>query len=138
LFCMAPSLRPSSVQDVPGSLCPSLYTSSGLSRHVKSAHHHVSLVHIALAFTFQVASQGMSRVLTIMAALSPRLAKLLCLCICLLFLCYTIVLSLLLFGVSFKFNLASFWGCLKLISCALVCFIRSLEPSRMRLNRLFT
>jgi hypothetical protein len=40
------------------------------------------------------------------------------------------------FGVGFKLNLASFWGCLSLISHALDCFIGSLKPSKTRSNRL--
>lgn len=67
----------------------------------------------------------------------PRLPKLLYICKCLPLMCYTLVLSLLLIGVGFGFNLTSFWGCLKLVSHAFICFIRTLEPSRTRLNKLF-
>jgi hypothetical protein len=95
-------------------------------------------VHIDLAFTLQVAFQGMSKVLTLMLALSPRLARLFYLHKCLPFLCYTLVLSLLLLKVSFRPNLLSFWGCLRLILHALNCFIRSLEPSRMRSGKVCT
>ncbi len=84
----------------------------------------MSHVPIALAFTLQVASRGMSIVLTFMLALSPRLAKLLCLYKSLPFLCYTLVLSPLLLGVSFRLILVSFSGCLKFISHALNCFHR--------------
>jgi hypothetical protein len=83
------------------------------------------------------ASRGMSRVFTFMLALSPRLAKWFYFCKCLPFLYYTLVLSLLLFGVSFGFSVTSFWGCLKLVSCAFVCFLGSFEPSRTRSNKLF-
>jgi hypothetical protein len=79
----------------------------------------------------------MSRVLTLMQALPPKLAKLPYLCRCLPQQCYILVLSLLLFGVGFGLNLASFWGCLKLISCVLVCFIRSFEPFRMKSSMFF-
>jgi len=68
---------------------------------------------------------------------SLSLAKFFCFCKCIPFLCYTLVLSLLFFGVGFEFTLASFWGYLKLISCALVCFIEPLEPARMRSGRFF-
>jgi len=39
-------------------------------------------------------------------------------------------------GVSFELNLASFWGCLSLISRALDYFIGSFKPSKTRSNRL--
>lgn len=94
-------------------------------------------VFIALAFTFHATFQSMSRMLILMLASYPRLAKLFCLYRCPPLLCYTLVLSFLLLGVGFGFSLASFWGCLRLISCALVCFIGSFEPSRMKLGRLF-
>jgi hypothetical protein len=95
------------------------------------------LAPIALAFTLHAASQGMSKVFTLVLESSPRLAGLLCFYKCLLILCYTLVLSLLFLGVGFKFNLVSFWGCLRPISHAFVCFIRSFEPSRTRSNMLF-
>jgi hypothetical protein len=95
------------------------------------------IVPIALVFTFQATSPYMSRVFTLMLALFPKLAKLLCLCRCLPFLCYTVVLSRLFFGVSFELNQTSFWICLKLISHALNCFIGSLEPSRMKSKMFF-
>lgn len=90
----------------------------------------MSRVPIALAFTLQAASWDMSIVLTFMLALSPRLTKLLC--ICLLFLCYTLILSPLLLAVSFRLILASFWGYLKFVSRAFNCFIGSFEASRMK------
>ncbi len=97
----------------------------------------MSLVHIALAFTFQVASQSMSKVLTHIPTSSPKLASLFCFCRRPPLLCYTLVLSLLFLGVGFNLNLISFWGCLKLILCALVCFIGPFEPFKMRLENLF-
>jgi hypothetical protein len=65
------------------------------------------LAPIALAFTLQVASRGMSIVLTFMLVLSSRLAELLCFYKCLL-LYYTLVLSPLFFGVSFELSFISF------------------------------
>jgi hypothetical protein len=96
------------------------------------------LVHIVLAFTFQAASLSMSIVPTFMVASFPRLAKLLCLCRCLPFLCYPLILSLLLFEVGFGLNLTSFWGCLWFISCAFDYSIGSFKPSRMVSSRFFT
>jgi hypothetical protein len=98
----------------------------------------VRVSRITLISTFHAVFLSMSRVFIFMLTSYPRLAKLLCLCRCPPFLCYTLVLSFLLFGVGFAFSLASFWGCLRLILHALVCFIGSFEPSRMRLSRLFT
>jgi hypothetical protein len=95
-------------------------------------------VHIDLAFIFQVAFRGISRVFTLMLALSPRLARLFYLCKCPPFLCYTLVLSLLLLKVSFGPNLVSFWGYLKFIWHALNCFIRSLKPSKMKSRKVST
>jgi hypothetical protein len=100
---------------------------------------------IALTFTHlhipiiinDTTSQGMSRVLTLMPTSSPKLVGLLCFCMCILLMCYTLVLSPLIFGVGFRLSLASFWGCLMLVLCAFVCFIGSLEPSRTRSNKLF-
>jgi hypothetical protein len=43
---------------------------------------------------------------------------------------------LLLLGVSFKLNLASFWGCLRLILHVFICFIGSIKPFRMWLGKL--
>jgi hypothetical protein len=108
---VAPSLHPLLVQDAIYPQCSSLYTSCDLLRHVKSAHPHNNVV--------------------------SRLTKLFCLCKCPLLLCYTLVLSSLLLGVGFGLNLTSFWGCLTPISCVFICFIGSLEPSRMRLGKLF-
>ncbi len=103
------------------------------------------LARIALAFTHlhiliiinDTTFQGMSRVFTLMPNSSPKLAGLLCFCMCILFMCYTLVLSPLFFGVGFRLNLASFWGCLMLILRAFVCFIGSLEPSKTRSNKFF-
>jgi len=69
---------------------------------------------------------------TFMQALPPRLARLSYFYKNLFHLCYTLVLSLLLFGVGFGLNLTSFWGCLRLISHAFICFIRSFKSFRMR------
>jgi hypothetical protein len=68
---------------------------------------------------------------TLLLALFPRLVKLFYLCKCPPFLCLSLVLFLLFFGVSFGLNLAPFWGCLSLVLCAFVCFIGSFEPSRI-------
>jgi len=87
-------------------------------------------------FTLQATFWGMYKVLTFMPTSSPRLTMLLWLCRCPPLLCYTLVLSLLLLGVSFEFN--SFWGCLKLVLCALVCFIGSFKPFKPRSNMHFT
>ncbi len=43
----------------------------------------------------------------------------------------------LVFWVGFKFNLVSFWGCLKFVSHAFVCFIGSFESFKTRLGKLF-
>ncbi len=96
----------------------------------------MSLAPITLTFTLYVVFWGMLRVFTLMPASFPKLAKLLCLYRCPLFLCYTLVLSLLLLGVGFRFSLTSFWGCLKPVSHAFICFIGSFKPSMMRSNRL--
>ncbi len=66
------------------------------------------------------------------------LAKLFYFCRCLPLLCFSLVLFLLFLGVGFKLNLAPSWGCLCLVSHAFICFIGSLEPSRMKSGRLFT
>jgi hypothetical protein len=95
------------------------------------------LVFITPAFIIQVTFRGMLRMFTFMPTSSPRLPKLPYLCKCLLFMCYTLVLSLLLLRVGFRFNLISFWGCLRLVSHAFVCFIRFLELFKMRSNELF-
>jgi len=96
------------------------------------------LVHIALAFTFQVPYQGMSRVLTFMPTLSLGLINLFYLCKCLPFMCYPLVLSLLLHGVNSGLNLGSFRNCLKLVFPTLDYFVESLKPSRMRSSKLST
>jgi len=79
----------------------------------------------------------MSKVLTLMSASSPKLANMLCLCMCLPLLCYTLVLSPFFLGVGFGLSLTSFWGCLKLVSCALICFIGSLKPFKMKSRKAF-
>jgi hypothetical protein len=73
-----------------------------------------------------------------MLASYPRLAMLLCLCRCLPFLCYTLVISPLFLGVSFGLSLVSLWGCLKIVLCAFVCFIGSLEPFKTNSSRFLT
>jgi hypothetical protein len=75
--------------------------------------------------------------LTFMLALSPRLATLFYFCKCPPFLCYTLVLSLLFLRVNFGPSLISFWGCLKFISHAFSCFIRSFKASRTRIGKVF-
>lgn len=79
----------------------------------------------------------MSKMLTLMLASSPKIANMLCLCMCLPFFCYTLVLSLLFLGVGFGLSLTSFWGCLKLVSHALICFIGSLKPFKMKSGKAF-
>jgi hypothetical protein len=68
---------------------------------------------------------------------SPKLVNLFCIFRCFPLLCYTLVLSLLLLGVGFKLSLISFWGCLRLILHASVCFMGSIKPFRMWLGKLF-
>jgi hypothetical protein len=97
----------------------------------------MSLVLIVLTFLFQAAFWGMSRMLTLMLASYPKLVRLFCLCKCLPFLCYTLVLSPLFLGVSFRLNLTSLWGCLKIVLCALICFIGSFKPFRMNSSMFF-
>jgi len=53
-------------------------------------------------------------------------------------LCLSLVLFLLFLRVGFKFNLVLFWGYLNIVSHAFICFIRTFEPSRTRLNKLFS
>jgi hypothetical protein len=94
---------------------------------------------IVLAFTFQATFWDMSKVPTFMLALSPRLAILLCLYRCPPLLCSTLVLSPLLFGVNFRFNLASYWDCLRLVSRAFDFFIDPLShPAQSQTSFSFT
>jgi hypothetical protein len=79
----------------------------------------------------------MSKVLTFLPASFPMLAKLFYPYRCLLFLCFSLVLFLLFLRVKFGFSLVPFWGYLSLILCALVYFIGSFEPSKMRLGKPF-
>lgn len=95
------------------------------------------LVHIVLAFTFQATSRNMWRVSTFMPTLSSKLVRLLCLCTCVPFLCYTLVLCPLFLKVGFRLSLISFWGYLRFVSCAFDCFIGTFEPFKTRLGRLF-
>lgn len=92
----------------------------------------IPLVIIVLTFTLQATFQGMSRVLTLLLALFPKLAKLFYFYKGLSLLCSSLVLFLQLIGIGFGLSLAPFWGCLSLVSCAFICFIGSFEPSRMR------
>jgi hypothetical protein len=92
---------------------------------------------IILAFTLQAIFRSMSRMLTPMLTSSPRFANLFCFCKCLPLLCHTLVLSFLLLKISFGLSLISFSGCLKLVSCAFVCFIGSLKPFMTRSNEVF-
>ncbi len=66
------------------------------------------------------------------------LAKLSYPCRCFPLLCFSLVLFLLFLGVRFGFNIVPFWGCLSFVLCALICFIGSFEPSKMKLGKLFT
>jgi hypothetical protein len=76
-------------------------------------------------------------VLTFLLASFFKLVKLFYLCKCPFFLCFSLVLFFLFIGVGLRLSLISFWGYLNFISHALVCFIRTFKPSRMRLGKLF-
>jgi len=108
-FCIVPYLHLPSVQNAFCSHCSSLYILRGLSKHV-----------------------------TLMPTSSPKLTKLLCLCKCpSLPLCYTLVISPLLLGVGYGFNLISFWG---LFEARFMCphLFHNYEPSNTKSNKLFT
>jgi len=75
--------------------------------------------------------------LTLLLASFPRLIRLFFLFMRPPLLCLSLVLFLLFLKVGFKFNLVLFWGYLNIVSHAFICFIRTLEPSRTRLNKLF-
>jgi hypothetical protein len=79
----------------------------------------------------------MSRVFTFLLASFSRLARLFYFWKNLPLLCFSLVLFLVLFGLGFNFNLATFWGYLSLILRAFVCFIGSLQPSKTKSNMLF-
>lgn len=64
-------------------------------------------------------------------------SRLFFLCRCPPFLCFPLVLFILLLEVDFGLNLAPFWGCLSIVLHALVCFIGSLKPSKMSYCKLF-
>jgi len=66
--------------------------------------------------------------LTLLLTSFPRLIKLFFLYNYPLFLCFSLVLFLLLLGVGFGLSLVPFWGCLSFVFCAFICFIRSLKP----------
>lgn len=51
--------------------------------------------------------------------------------------CFFVLCFILLLGVSFKFKLVPFWGCLSFVLHALVCFIGSFKVFRTKLGRLF-
>ncbi len=75
---------------------------------------------------------------TLLLTSFPRLIKLFYFCRCPPFLCFSLILFLLLLQVGFKPNLTPWRGCLSFLLHVLICFIKSLEPSKMRLGRLFT
>jgi hypothetical protein len=78
-------------------------------------------------------------VFTLRLASFPRLIKLFYFCKCPPFTCFSLFQFFFLFRVvGFRFDLVPFWGCLNLFSHALVCFIKSLKSSRMRLGKPFT
>jgi hypothetical protein len=108
---MAPSLHPPSIWNALCLQCFILYISRDLLRHVKNAHLHANLV--------SQASQ---------ATLSLQMSSLFVLHPC------SIPFA---FWVRFGLSLISFWGCLKFVSCAFICFIRSLEPFKTKLGRFF-
>jgi hypothetical protein len=76
--------------------------------------------------------------LTLLLASFPRLISLFFLFRRPPLLCLSLVLFLLFLRVGFKFNLVLFWGYLNIVSHAFICFIRTLEPFRTRLNKLFS
>jgi hypothetical protein len=75
--------------------------------------------------------------LTPFIASFPRLARLFYLYRCPPFKCFSLVLFFLFFGVGFRLGLTPFWGYLSFVSHALVCFIGSFEPFRIRLDMFF-
>ncbi len=102
-----------------------------------STRANQGLVLIVMAFPFYVTSWSMLRVLIFLLASFPRLVRLFYLCSCLPFVCFSLVLFLLLIKVGFGFSLAPIWGHLNFDLRALICFIGTFKPSRMRLGRLF-
>jgi hypothetical protein len=50
---------------------------------------------------------------------------------------FFVLCFILLLGVSFKFKLVPFWGCLSFVLHAFVCFIGSFKLFRTKLSRLF-
>jgi hypothetical protein len=104
-------MRPPLVRDTPCPHCSSLYILGSLSRHAKSAH--------------------------LLANFISQTNDVFYFCRCTPFLCFSLVLFLLLLGVCFELSLAPFWGCLSFVSLVFICFIGSFEPARMRLGRLF-
>ncbi len=71
---------------------------------------------------------------TILLASFPKLFYF---CKCPPFLYFSLILFLLLLGAGFELNLILFWGCLSLVSNALVGFLQSFKPSRTNLGKLF-
>jgi hypothetical protein len=106
--------------------------------HCIPCQFEIPFVLIILASTFEAAFWGMSKVLTFLLTSFLELAKLFYLCRCPPLLCFSLVLFLLLIRVGFGLNLTPLLGYLSFILCAFVCFIKSLEPSRMRSSKLFT
>jgi len=88
-----------------------LYTLGSLLKYVKNVHPLTSLV----SPTSQV-------------VLSFQMSSLLVL---------PLVSFLLFLGIGFGLNLTPFWGCFSLVSHAFICFIKSLEPSKMKSNKFF-
>jgi hypothetical protein len=73
----------------------------------------------------------------LLLTLFPKLARLFSFCKCPPFLCFYLILFLLFIGVGFGFNLAPFWGCLNIVSCALVHSTRFFKSFKTRLGKLF-
>ncbi len=90
----------------------------------------IPLILIVLAFTLEKASQGMSRMFTLLLASFPKRARSFYLCKHSPLMCFSLVLFLLLLGVGFGLNLTPFWGYLSLGLCAFIYFIGSLKPSK--------
>jgi hypothetical protein len=74
----------------------------------------------------------MSRMFAFLLTLFPRLTMLFYLYWCPPLLCFSLVPFFLFFEVGFEFRLTPFRGCLNLILCSFICYIRFLKPSRMR------
>jgi hypothetical protein len=81
--------------------------------------------------------KGISRVLTLLLTSFPKLAMLFYLCRCPFFLCFSLVLFLLLLRVGFELNLSPFWGYLNFVSHAFIGFIGSIKPFKMKTCKFF-